>query len=289
MELRHLVTFKMIVDKGGFKKAADQLGYAQSSVTNHIKELEEELNQPLFDRLGKKVVLTNFGKEFYPYAIKIMDLYTEIKEKANRYDKPTGNLTIGASEALTSYRLPQILLDYKERYPEVNLSITSINYRNIPLELQQGNIDLALVIKKNDWKEKDLHSEKIKQEPMVLITPLKDKPKGNSKTVLYSEQNCTYKSIFNDYLSEFHIEIEGSVDFASLEPIKQCVMNGLGISMLPYFTVKNELDNKLLNGKIIKDDQYAISTFVTYHKDKWVSPAMESMIHLIQSYSKYWD
>ncbi|MGE7128971.1 substrate-binding domain-containing protein [Lysinibacillus xylanilyticus] len=148
---------------------------------------------------------------------------------------------------------------------------------------------MALVLKKKDWKEKDLHSEKIKHESMVLITPLKDKQKGNSKTVLYSEQNCTYKSLLDDYLSEYQIEIEGSVDFASLEPIKQCVMNGLGISMLPYFTVKQELDNKFFNGKIIKDDQYAISTFVTYHKDKWVSPAMESMIHLIQSYSKDWD
>ncbi|WP_267884767.1 LysR substrate-binding domain-containing protein [Paenibacillus sp. IHBB 10380] len=71
--------------------------------------------------------------------------------------------------------------------------------------------------------------------------------------------------------------------------MKECVMNGLGISMLPYFNVKRELDNRLFNGEIIKDDQYTISTFVTYHKDKWVSPAMERMIHLIQSYSKYWD
>ncbi|MGE7918685.1 LysR family transcriptional regulator [Viridibacillus sp. NPDC093762] len=289
MELRHLVTFKTIVDKGGFKKAADQLGYAQSSVTNHIKDLEVEFNQPLFDRLGKKVILTNFGKQFYPYAVKILDIYTEVKEKANSCNEPTGNLTIGASEALTSCRLPQILLEYKERYPEVNLSITSIDYQNVPLELQQGNIDLALVLKKNDWTERDLHSEKIKQESMVLITPLKDKQKGNSKTVLYTERTCTYKSLFDDYLTEHPIEIEGSVDFGSIEPIKQCVMNGLGISMLPYFNVKKELENKLFNGEIIKDDQYAISTFVAYHKDKWVSPAMESMIHLIQSYSKYWD
>lgn len=289
MELRHLVTFKMIVEKGGFKKAADQLGYAQSSVTNHIKELEEELNQPLFDRLGKRVTLTTFGKQFFPYAIKIMDLYTEIKEKANRYDEPTGKLTIGASEALTSCRLPQILLEYKERYTEVDLSITSIDNQNVMSELQQGNIDLALILEKNHWTKKDLQLEKIKQEPMVLITPLNEKQKGNNKTVLYTERTCAYKSLFDDYINDQHIEVEGSVDFASVEPIKQCVINGLGISMLPYFTVKKELENKEFNGKIIEDDQYGVSTFVTYHKDKWVSPAMEHMISLIQSYSKYWD
>lgn len=148
MELRHLITFKTIVDKGGFNKAAEELGYAQSSITNHIKDLEEELNHPLFDRLGKKVHLTNFGKQFYPYAIKIITLYTEIKEKANQYDEPSGNLTIGASEALTSCRLPQILLEYKKKYPNVNLSITPIDYQNIQSELQKGNIDLALILKK---------------------------------------------------------------------------------------------------------------------------------------------
>jgi len=289
MELRHLVTFKMIVEKGGFKKADEQLGYAQSSVTNHIKELEEELNQPLFDRLGKKVILTNFGKEFYPYAIKIMDLYTEIKEKANRHGEPTGDLTIGASDALTSCRLPPILLEYKERFPGVNLSIASIDYQNVQSELQQGNIDLALVLKKNDWAEKNLHSVKIKQEPLVLITPLKDKQRGNGKTVLYTDRTCASKSLFDEYLTEHHIEIDGSVDFGSVEPIKQCVMNGLGISMLAYFNVKRDLENKLFNGEIIKDDKYTISTFVTYHKDKWVSPAMNSMIHLIQSFSKDWE
>ena len=56
MELRHLITLKTIVEKGGFKKPAEHLGYAQSSVTAHIKELEEEAGKPLFDRLGKKVV-----------------------------------------------------------------------------------------------------------------------------------------------------------------------------------------------------------------------------------------
>lgn len=287
MELRHLITFKTIVDKGGFKKAAEELRYAQSSITNHIKELEEELNHPLFDRLGKKVYLTNFGKQFYPYAMKIIELYTEIKEQANQYDAPSGNLTIGASEALTSCRLPQILLEYKKKYPNVTLSILPIDGQNIQSKLQEGNIDLALILKKNNWAINDLHSEKIKQEPMVLVTPLEKK--RSSKTVLYTERTCAYKSLFEKYLIDNNIEVEGSVDFGSVEPIKQCVINGLGISMLPYFTVKKELEDNLFNGQIIKDDQYAISTFITYHKDKWVSPAMESMINLIKTYSKYWD
>ncbi|MGF9857949.1 LysR family transcriptional regulator [Priestia endophytica] len=287
MELRQLVTFKTIVEKEGFKKAADELGYAQSSVTNHIKELEAELDQPLFDRLGKRVVLTAFGKQFFPYAIKIINLYTEIKERAHQNHEPIGDLTIGATEAITTCRLPQILLQYSKKYPKVNLSIKSVDHRNITSELQQGNIDIALVLEKDDWTAKDLYFEKIKREPMMLLTPLKNK--GNRKTVLYTERTCAYKRIFDDYIEDHHIEVDNSVDFASVETIKQCIISGLGTSLLPYFTVKKELQDGLLNGKIIQGEQYGVSTFIAYHKDKWVSPAMESIIFLIHDYAKSWD
>lgn len=92
MELRHLITLKTIVEKGGFKKAAYQLGYAQSSVTTHIKELETELGKPIFDRLGKQVVLTQYGHQFLPYALKIIELYTQA---LTTNVKATGNLTLG--------------------------------------------------------------------------------------------------------------------------------------------------------------------------------------------------
>ncbi|MDR4938272.1 LysR family transcriptional regulator [Rossellomorea marisflavi] len=287
MELRQLVTFKTIVEKEGFRKAAEELGYAQSSVTTHIKELEAELNQPLFDRLGKRVILTTFGKQFYPYAMKMLNLYTEIIERAHMNHEPIGELTLGASEALTTCRLPQLLFEYKKLYPHVDLSIKSIDHLNVESELQRGIIDLALVLEKNTWSAKDLYIEKIKEEPMVLLTPSKDK--GTSKTVLYTERTCAYKSIFDEYIQDNHIDVEGSVDFASVETIKQCVICGLGTSMLPYFTVRKELESCLFNGKILTKEPYTVSTFAAYHKDKWVSPAMESMISLIHFYSKDWD
>ncbi|MGG3452226.1 LysR family transcriptional regulator [Domibacillus aminovorans] len=64
MEIRHLITFKAIVDMGGFTRAATYLGYAQSTVTAHIQALEQEMGAPLFDRIGKKVQLTEVGSQF---------------------------------------------------------------------------------------------------------------------------------------------------------------------------------------------------------------------------------
>lgn len=286
MELRHLTTFKTIVEKGGFKKAAEHLGYAQSSVTTHIKELEETLKKPLFDRLGKKVVLTHSGQQFLPYAIKIIELYSQARDALNTEDEPAGDLTIGASESLTICRVPSILLDYKKKYPKVNLSLKSLDHHDMTLNLKNGDIDLALVLERDDWSLPELHSEKMKREQMVLISPLEEE--GNMKTVLYTERICSYKHVFDEYLKKKQIEVKDSLDFGSIEAIKQCVRSGLGISMMPYFSVKEEIENNELKGEVVDSGHSSVATFMAYHKNKWLSPSINSMISLIRSHSKTW-
>ncbi|MEV5113014.1 LysR family transcriptional regulator [Peribacillus frigoritolerans] len=283
MELRQLITFKTIVEKGGFKKAAEHLGYAQSSVTTHIKELEEEVGKPLFDRLGKKVVLTHYGNEFLSYAIKIIDLYSQA---LNTNEEPTGDLTIGISESLTIGRIPSILLEYKMSYPKVNLSLKSIDNYNVASNLQNGDIDLALILEKDDWSLAELHCEKLNRERMVLISPPE---KEDIRTVLYTERSCSYKSVFEQYIKYKQIDVKESLDFQSIEAIKQCVRSGLGISLVPYFSVKEELDSNKLHGEEIAPEHPAITTYLAYHKDKWLSPSINEMINLIREHAKKWD
>lgn len=283
MELRQLITFKTIVEKGGFKKAAEHLGYAQSSVTTHIKELEEEVGKPLFDRLGKKVVLTHYGNEFLSYAIKIIDLYSQA---LNTNEEPTGDLTIGISESLTIGRIPSILLEYKKSYPKVNLSLKSIDNYNVASNLQNGDIDLALILEKDDWSLAELHCEKLNRERMVLISPPE---KEDIRTVLYTERSCSYKSVFEQYIKYKQIDVKESLDFQSIEAIKQCVRSGLGISLVPYFSVKEELDSNKLHGEEVAPEHPAITTYLAYHKDKWLSPSINEMINLIREHAKKWD
>lgn len=137
MELRHLNTFKTIVDTGGFKKAADSLGYAQSSVTNHIKELENELGYLLFDRLGKQVVLTQAGKRFLPYALEIIDLYAKSKEAVLNTVDLAGELTIGVSESLLLYWLPTFITNFTKTYPKIELTLKLIDYQHLTAQLKK--------------------------------------------------------------------------------------------------------------------------------------------------------
>ncbi|MDN4865477.1 LysR family transcriptional regulator [Priestia megaterium] len=283
MELRHLVTFKTIVEKDGFKRAADHLGYAQSSVTTHIKELERELGKPLFDRLGKKVVLTQYGHHFLPYAVKIIDLYSQA---LNTNDEPIGNLVIGISESLTIDRIPPILIEYKRLYPKVSLSLKSIDNYDVTSYLQNGDIDLALILEKDDLSLPELFTENLKREKMVLIRP---NDVEDSSTVLYTERSCSYKSVFEHYINYKQLDVKESLDFQSIEAIKQCVRSGLGISLVPYFSVKEELMTNKLSGEEVPPDHPVISTFLAYHKDKWLSPAILKMNELIREHAKGWE
>lgn len=282
MELRHLITLKTIAEKGGFKKAAEHLGYAQSSVTTHIQELEAEVGKPLFDRLGKKVVLTHYGERLLSYAVKIIELHAQA---LNTDDEPTGDLIIGISESLTISRVPPILLAYKKAYPKVNLSLKSIENYHFATQIQNGDIDLALILEKENWSLPEIYCEKLTREKMVLISPPEEE---DHQTVLYTERLCSYKSVFDEYLKYKQMDVKESMDFQSIEAIKQCVRSGLGISMVPYFSVKEELESHKLKGEEVAPEHPSIATFLAYHKDKWLSPSMDRMIALIRRHADDW-
>ncbi|WP_339238286.1 LysR family transcriptional regulator [Oceanobacillus sp. FSL W7-1281] len=286
MELRHLITFKTIVEKGGFKRAAEYLDYSQSSVTVHVKELEKELKKPLFDRIGRKVFLTNYGTQFHPYAVKIVDLYNEAAETMNMNDAPKGSLVIGVTEIFSQYRIPSILMEYKKRYPDVSLSLRSLENKEISAALKNGQIDMAFVLERNVWFDKELTIEKIKDESTVLVWPVC--PEDSENTILSTEESCSYKSMLEAYIQEEQIEAKNTLNFSSLEAIKQCVLSGLGFSILPYFAVEKELASEQILGEFISLNHTGNATFIVNHKNKQLSPAMQAMISLMKEQSLHW-
>ena len=286
MELRHLITFKTLVEKGGFKRAAEYLDYSQSSVTVHVKELEKELKKPLFDRIGRKVFLTNYGTQFHPYAVKIVDLYNEAAETMNMDDAPKGSLVIGVTEIFSQYRIPSILMEYKKRYPDVSLSLRSLENKDISAALKNGQIDMAFVLERNDWFDKELTIEKIKDESIVLVRPVC--PEDSENTILSTEESCSYKSMLEAYIQEEQIEAKNTLNFSSLEAIKQCVLSGLGFSILPYFAAEKELASEQILGEFISLNHTGNATFIVNHKNKQLSPAMQAMISLMKEQSLHW-
>lgn len=297
MELRNLKTFKVIADVGGFTRAAEHLGYAQSTITAHIQALEEELGAPLFDRLGKKVVLTETGKHLMPYAIEMLNLYTTAKNVSDLKGELSGTIRIGATESLTVYRLPAIIREYKKKYPQVHITLKPATCWNLRDDLRKGEIDLAFLLE-SERIDPDLYIEKLVDESMTLIAPDNHpltnqtldalKPAIND-TILYTEQGCSYRDLFDAFLRKQGISTESALEFGSVEAIKQCVISGLGISLLPLITVQSELNEGKLTSLDWDKKEGNVVTSLAYHKNKWLSPALKMFIQTVKNHSLSWQ
>ncbi|MFA1819466.1 LysR family transcriptional regulator [Virgibacillus oceani] len=279
MELRHLITFKTIVDTGGFKKAADELGYAQSSITGHIKELEEELKKPLFDRLGRSISLTQTGKDFLPYALEIIKLYSKSQEVIHTSDGPSGQLTIGASESLMIYWLPTIIMDFMEKYPKVELTIKSVQDSKLSSQLKNNEIDVALLIDLPHWHSKELTIKKLQDTQLSFIQSTKKQNKHIPEKMLVTEYSCSWRPAVEEYIRNEEYGSLAKVELPSVEAIKKCVLCGLGKSILPHFVVKEEIDNGMLEESKVNGHYNLLNIYTVTHKDKWILTNLEAFLH----------
>nr|NNM91131.1 LysR family transcriptional regulator [Bacilli bacterium] len=295
MEIRQLQTFVTVVAKQSFTRAGIELGYTQSTITAHIKELEQEIKAPLFDRIGKRILLTENGKHFLQYAKEILRLSHEAIASLHPLNQPAGTLRIGATETLMVYRLPPVLLAYKKRFPHVNLVLLPSENLDLNDKLTSGEVDLA-VITDIKTEEAQVTNIVLTKENLSLVAPYQH-PLGQKKSVtpidLSSEtllltERGSYRDIVVRWLQLDH-GTPSIIDFWSIEAIKQCVKSGLGISYLPSITVREEIAAKRLIALpwVHQDDH--VLTQLRFHKDKWLSPAMEEFILLMQQHAAMWQ
>lgn len=293
MEIRYLKTFKAIVDLGGFTKAAEYLGYAQSTVTFHIKSIEGELSSPVFDRIGKKVFLTETGRLLMPHAIKILSIYKDLKE-VSLSGEIRGKLVISAPEALLIYRLPPVIKEFKEKYPRVDIQLKHLDPTKLKTDLTQGHVDIAFVLDR-EREEKEIHFEELVTEPMMFISPdfisLNRKDSLKNRVFLFTERGCSYRMLFEKIIEHNIISYEAEdanvIEFWSIDALKQCVICGLGVSVLPYITVENEIKQKKLIAQVINTDS-KLSTYLAYHKDKWLAPSQEAFLEIVRKHAGVW-
>jgi len=297
VEIRHLQTFITIVELEGFTKAAEHLGYAQSTITAHIQILENELGEPLFDRLGKKIVLTNVGKNLVPHAKQMLNIYKDIKNINSDGNDVAGDLIIGAAESLSIYRLGKILKNYKKSFPKVNIILKNSICSDLRSKLHSGELDLIFTIEPNIM-DADLVVQNLKDESMLIIgSPdanlefffTNEESKVAKESIIFSDKGCSFQIAFANYLKQKNIKFVNPLEFSSIEAIKKCVMNGLGISLLPLYTVRNEVEGGSLKMIEVNELFHQFITQLAYHKSKSVSLPMRKLIELALKDSADWE
>ncbi|MGG2015568.1 LysR family transcriptional regulator [Bacillus sp. S10(2024)] len=294
MELRHLKTFIIVAESGGFTRAGERLGYTQSTITNHIQSLEEAIGSPLFDRLGKKIVLTEVGEHMLSYAQKILALSNEALESSQMNGKPSGTIRIGANESLMIYRLPVILYEFKKKYPQVHIILQPSESQELHNELKSGKFDFALFTNPEKLGV-DIVTRSLVRETIVLVAPpghplTKKKvvtPADLEGEMLLLTEPGSYRDLLEKWLKEEGISCS-RIHFWSIEAIKQTVMCGLGLSYLPLITVKEEIERGKLIALPWMYSEDFVTTELAYHKNKWLTPAMKKLIEMIEKHAENW-
>jgi DNA-binding transcriptional LysR family regulator len=288
MELRQLTTFRMVAHTLSFSRAATALNYVQSSVTAQIQALEEDLGVQLFDRMGKRVSLTDAGKRLLTYAEKMLMMAEEARSAVRVEEEPTGTVVFSAPESLCTYRLPAILRNFHDRFPRARLILRPYPCDRARRSVADGEIDIAFTLDE-PIRSTALVGETLVRERLLLLAP-PDSPLARLPIVrtddllnehfLLTEQTCTYRHLFERALREEGIDAITDLEFTNVEAIKQCAIAGMGIAFLPEFTVAAELEQGRLVSLTWEGHAFEVMIQMLWHKEKWFSPAMSAFINI---------
>ncbi|MPQ34124.1 LysR family transcriptional regulator [Clostridium estertheticum] len=290
MDIRHFKTFKSIIEEGNFSNAAMKMGYTQSTVTSQMQQLEQELSIKLFEKIGRNMVLTTLGKELIPYSNELLDTVKKI-ESIGKYDTNiTGELKIAIAESLISYKLQNVLSLFRQKAPNVRVSIISLNCLAIKTTLLKGQVDIGLMYDVGN-KNDSLITIKLADLPLALVcSPLLEQDKFDlckpnqqlDISLIINEADCIYRKILENHFRDNDIFLNNTIELWSIEAIKRCVASNLGISFLPRFAIEEELENGKLKELKAGCSDTKITAIYAYHKNKWISPAMSLFMQLVR-------
>lgn len=289
MEIRQLQTFRTVARTLSFTRAAEALNYAQSSVTAQVQALEEELSTPLFERLGRRIVLTEAGQRLLNYAERILQLEEEARTEISGHGEPAGALVIGAVESLCTYRLPAVIRRFQERHPRVRLLLKPGICADLRRAIGDGTLDLAFVMEAPGSLTTLAARDLIPEEIVVLVHPghpLAELPQVvpadfAGQLVLHTEVGCSYRTQFDRLLADAGVRLGTVLEFGSVEAIKQMVMAGLGFAVLPRITAAQELAQGRLVALPFAHPDLAVITQVFWHREKWLSPTLRAFLEIV--------
>ena len=290
MDLRQLRIFVSVAEWLNFTRAAEALGYAQSNVTTQIRLLEEEFDTRLFERLGRKIALTPDGEKLYYQATQLQKRVEDIQVMMSRSPEPGGVLTVGIAESLCVFRMPTLFKQYCKRYRQVKLVIRLGYAQDFQRWLRDSAVDLVFFIDGQNGGVNDLQSRILCPEPMLIVGEPEHRLRAKGflepedlrkESFIFTSSGCCYRLAMEKIMAAAGVKPVSAYEFDSLESIKQFAAAGLGIALLPQAVVKNELAAGELVDMNWQGPPVEMFTQVSYHRDKWISPALACLLEIV--------
>ncbi|MFW0693125.1 LysR substrate-binding domain-containing protein [Aliarcobacter butzleri] len=286
MTLKELNFFYKLCENPQVTQVASELNISQSAISLAIKSLETSLNEQLFDRIGKKLILNEKGKYFkektLPSYLALIDASTIFQE-----NKLAGNIKIAASKTISNYIMPNIYYDFLSKYKDVKLDILTINSSNIIEKILKSELDIGLI--EVDTQNSSLVKEKLADDELIVVSSDEKHPQiafidAIKKRWILREIGSGTREIFMNKIGEIAKELDIFMQLQDFEEIKTIVLNNKNtVTSLSKVIVQKELDEKKLFQIKLKNLQLKREFYLVYHKEKSKNLLFETFVEFIKS------
>jgi len=280
MDIQLFRTFLLVAKLSNITQAAEQLNFTQPAVTAQIRTLEEHFGILLFERIGKKLYITEAGRELTMHTEKLLNTYHDMANAMQNFSDFNTPIKIGASTTAASYILSPILLDFQNR--GIGDSVMVDICTNLPITIKgliDNTFDIAIVHDKIDSSQIiqfELSNEKLvwvaKHDLVVTNNNCQD---ISDYPFINFRPGCVYRTKYEEVVKEK--DVHSIIEYSDAEAIKRAVLDGLGVSVLPYVLVEPFLANGTLV-ELTSVPQLTFVMYVAFHKSKVLTPTMRSLL-----------
>jgi len=286
MTLKELNFFYKLCDNPQVTQVAQELGISQSAISLAVKSLEKKLNEPLFDRVGKKLILNERGRYFKEETI---SHYLALKDMQNTFqnNKLVGNIKVASSKTISNYLMPSIYYDFLSTYKDVKFDISTVNTTNIIENILNSQLDIGLI--ESDTKHSNLIKEKLCEDELIIVSSDKNIKSNiyidsiNKKWILRESGSGT-RDIFINKLGDYASSLDIFMELQDFEEIKTVLLNNSDtITAISKLAVQEELKEKKLFEIKLKNLEFKREFHLVYHKDKSKSLLFQTFIDFLKS------
>ncbi|HAX71930.1 MAG TPA: LysR family transcriptional regulator [Firmicutes bacterium] len=285
MSIRHLRIFIMVATYNNMSIAAEKLFITQPSVSQAIKEIEAYYGIQLFERLSKKLYLTEAGEFLLNYAVHIVQSFDEL-ELALKNKGQHLSLRIGASITVGSCLLNEILNKLEKNHAEIKTNVTINNTEVLQRLLLNSELDVAIV--EGIVEHKDLITKPIQTDKLILVVGKGHKfydveeisiQDLNGEDIISREEGSGSKKIFDNILKSNQIAVNIKWSSTDTEAIKNAVIECRGLAVLSSMVVEKELKKGTLKKVSLKEVTMFREILVVYHKNKFISESLMAFLN----------
>lgn len=290
MELRNLTTFIQVAELGSFTRAAEQLGYSQSTVSFQIKQLEDELGCLLFERINHTITLTEKGRDLVSYAHQIRSLTDTLKETLENEKEISGHIHVVTPDSVCEEMINSHYIDFHSKYPLISFKFTTGDSAVMLDMLDHNEADVILTLDHHLYN-KDYIIAKEEQLPMHFVAAANSKyAKAERLSIqdiinepfILTEYGQGYRRVFDRELAKKSLEITPALEIGRTDIITSMIAQSNMISFLPDFVTKPLIDSGELCYLNVDDMNIDIWKQLIYHKNKWISKSLKAFIDYVK-------